>query len=234
MIMRQTTPLNHPDRSVQGNYLQEHVILLHGLARTYRSMNKLANILERAGYQIVNQPYPSTRLPIEKLAEMALSKAILKCQGKGKIHIVAHSLGCILARHYFQKGCPDRLGRVVMLGPPNQGSEIADKLGHLSLYKFINGPAGNQLGTSTSDLPQSLGPVNFETGIIAGNRSINPILSTMLPGANDGKVAVERSRIEGASDHITLPVTHTFMMRNNIVTDQVLAFLHDGKFKQTQ
>jgi hypothetical protein len=123
------------------------------------------------------------------------------------------------------------LGRVVMLGPPNSGSEIVDLLQNVPGFKTVNGPAGLQLSAKKDALPNQLGPANFELGIIAGSRSVNLVLSTMLPMPNDGKVSVESSKLEGMSDHLTMPVTHTFMMRNSAVITQVILFLQQGAFK---
>ncbi len=117
-----------------------------------------------------------------------------------------------------------------MLGPPNKGSEAVDKLKYFPGYYLLNGPAGQELGTTEHDTPKKLGKVNFELGIIAGKRSINLVLSSLIPGPNDGKVSVESTQIEGMKDFITLPVTHTFMMRNPKVIQQALHFLQYGEF----
>ena len=210
---------------------EECVILLHGLARSDRSMNKLAAALKHSGYSIVNYGYPSTRYPIEKLAENAISDALTRCCNPSKIHFVTHSLGGILVRQYLNTHVLKNLGRVVMLGPPNRGSQVVDKLAGVPGFKLINGPAGVQLGTGELSVPKALGPAHYELGIIAGTRSINLILSALLPSPNDGKVTVENTRLEGMTDHITLPVTHTFMMRNAQVIGQVIHFLKYGAFK---
>ena len=117
-----------------------------------------------------------------------------------------------------------------MLGPPNQGTEVVDRLRHIPMFNWLHGPAGSQLGTAQEDPPKKLGAVDFELGVIAGIRSINPLLSTLLTGQNDGKVSVENTKIEGMNDFITLPSTHTFMMRNSKVIYQVIHFLRFGQF----
>jgi len=208
----------------------ECVILLHGLARSDSSMKTLSIALEKAGYQTVNMGYPSTKHNIEKLAQDTIVKALSSCPDASKIHFVTHSMGGILVRQYLSKNTVKNLGRVVMLGPPNKGSQIVDKLGNMPGFELINGPAGSQLGTGTQSVPNILGAVDFELGVIAGTRSFNPLLSSIMPQPNDGKVSVESSKIGGMTAHIELPVTHTFMMNRKLVIDQVLHFLAKGLF----
>tara|TARA_R110001606_G_scaffold399310_1_gene584738 strand:+ start:64697 stop:65293 length:597 start_codon:yes stop_codon:yes gene_type:complete len=195
-------------------------------------MKKLAKALERAGYLTVNANYPSTKFQIEKLAEEAITKALAVCPKEAKINFVTHSMGGILVRQFLSDNNIKNMGRVVMLGPPNKGSQVVDRLKHAPGFKLINGPAGIQLGTMSHSLPNSLGPVDFELGVIAGTRSINPILSLMMPKPNDGKVSVDSSKIAGMTDHIELPVTHSFMMTNETVITQVIHFLAHGLFKK--
>lgn len=209
----------------------ETVVLLHGLARNAGSMSKLAAALKQNGYFVINVDYPSTKHDIESLVDIAIQQTIVQQAPDSKIHFVTHSMGGILVRQFLQDNELENLGRVVMLGPPNQGSEVVDALHALPGFKTINGPAGLQLSASEEGLPAQLGPANFELGVIAGSRSINLILSTMLPVPNDGKVSVESSKLEGMADHVTLPVTHTFMMRNQKVIEQVLCFLKNGRFE---
>jgi hypothetical protein len=117
-----------------------------------------------------------------------------------------------------------------MLGPPNKGSELVDLLADLPGFKTVNGPAGMQLGTKDLSVPNSLGPVDFSLGVVAGTQTINLILSSFLPKPNDGKVSVESTKVEGMTDHIELPATHPFMMWNPDVIEQVLFFLKHGRF----
>src|SRR5208282_2719940 len=148
----------------------EEVILLHGLCRTSHSMAKMERALTEAGYQVKNVDYPSRKAPIQQLADDAIGKAVGDCQrdGAAKIDFVTHSLGGILVRSYLARHTIPSLGRVVMLAPPNQGSEVVDKLGWLFLFKWINGPAGTELGTDKNSTPNKLGTANFPLGIIAG------------------------------------------------------------------
>ncbi|MZR61434.1 triacylglycerol lipase [Alcanivorax sp. DP30] len=213
---------------------QDSVILLHGLARTARAMTKMEKALTEHGYTVINQGYPSTRHDIPELAAQTLPKALAQCPNTGSIHFVTHSMGGILLRQYLSQNTIPRLGRAVMLGPPNQGSEVVDHLGGWAPFRWVNGPAGSQMSTAPDSLPGNLGPVDFSLGVIAGNRTVNLLLSTMLPGPNDGKVTVERTKVKGMHDHLVLPVTHPFMMRNETVIEQVRIFLATGAFDYPQ
>lgn len=206
------------------------VILLHGLARSAGSMEPIAEDLRNSGYRVANIDYPSTEYSVEKLTEMTIVPAIEQCEASPRVHFVTHSMGGILVRQYLAHNSLDRLGRVVMLGPPNQGSEVVDRLGDMPGFEFINGEAGLQLGTSETSLPLQLGPANFDLGIIAGTRTINLVLSGIIPGEDDGKVSVERARLEGMNDFITLPVSHPFIMRDPEAIRQVKHYLAHGRF----
>jgi pimeloyl-ACP methyl ester carboxylesterase len=210
----------------------ETVILLHGLCRTSDSMVKMERALIAAGYTVKNVDYPSRTAPIQKLADDAIGKAVADCQrdGAAKIDFVTHSLGGILVRSYFARHPLPSLGRVVMLAPPNQGSEVVDKLGWLFVFKWLNGPAGSELSTGTNSVPNQLGPVNYSVGVIAGDRSINWINSLLIPGRDDGKVSVERTKLAGMSDWIVIHATHPFIMKNREAIRQTIQFLRTGAF----
>ncbi|WP_246841099.1 triacylglycerol lipase [Hahella sp. CCB-MM4] len=210
--------------------LREAVILLHGLARTPRSMRKLENALSQSGYIVLNQGYPSRHFPIPELAETYVGHAVSQCRDCSRIHFVTHSMGGILVRQYLHHHPLQNVGRVVMLAPPNQGSQVVDKLGWMPAFKYINGPAGQQLGTQAESIPNCLPGVSYETAIIAGNRSINFLLSTLLPGENDGKVTVASTKLSGMKEHMTLPVTHPLIMNHPKVINEVLNFLQYGRF----
>lgn len=213
----------------------EGVVLLHGLARSPRSLGKLEAELTRAGFAVVNLGYPSRSAGIERLADDALTAALAdpRLLGCTRIHFVTHSMGGILLRSYAARRPLPKLGRVVMLAPPNQGSEVVDRIGHWGLFKYINGPAGQELGTGADATPNRLGPVPFELGVIAGNRSINGINSLMIDGPDDGKVSVERTKVAGMKEHLVLPVTHPLMMNDDAVIAATLHFLSTGRFHRT-
>ncbi len=211
---------------------QEIVMLLHGLARTSRSMKRMQKALTDAGYAVHSMQYPSRKNTVQQLADEHLAPLLAQCQAAkpARIHFVAHSLGNIVLRQYFASHRLENAGRIVMLAPPYQGSEVVDKLGSFSLFRWINGPAGLQLGTAGNSLPNRLPAPPVEVGVIAGTRSINWILSALIPGINDGKVSVERTKLAGMKDFAAVNTAHPFIMRNPKVIALTLSFLRQGSF----
>ena len=146
------------------------------------------------------------------------------------MHFVTHSLGGILVRHYLASNDIPNLGRVVMLGPPNQGSHAADVFRGVPGVDWMNGPVGGQLGKGPESIPLRLGKAEFELGIIAGDQSIDPITSAVLENPDDGRVTVEETKLEGMQDFRTVGVSHAFIMKDNEVIDLVTNFLEYGSF----
>jgi len=212
------------------------VVLLHGLARSNRSMRPLEKSLRHAGYRVANIDYPTRDLGFDEIvSEISVQVASLDRHPDSRVHFVTHSLGGLVVRSMLADEQPDDLGRVVMLGPPNQGSELADTFERSWwmgwLFALATGEVGGELGTEGGDVPARLGPVDFELGVVAGNGTINPLYSSLIPGDDDGKVAVESTRVEGMSDFVVVPHSHTFMMRSDRVADEVEHFLRYGRFR---
>ncbi|NBV05858.1 MAG: alpha/beta fold hydrolase [Proteobacteria bacterium] len=220
--------------TVQASELKndgDYVMILHGIARSNKHMQKLATYLQKDGFDVINLSYPSTTHTIEDLTEIINKEISQKTTKDKRIHFIGYSMGGLMVRALIHKYNYKNLGRVVQLAPPNQGSEVADFVKNFWPYKKIFGPAGQQLITDQSALKHLFGEVNYELGIIAGNATIDPISSVIIPGENDGKVAVERTKLEGMKDHVVVSASHTFFPSNKEVQNQTLYFLKNGNFK---
>jgi hypothetical protein len=212
---------------------KEYVVLLHGLARSESSMEKMQKALIDQGYGTCNIAYPSRDHSIHKLAYDYVLPKIKKCipnNDSVKISFITHSMGAIIVRDLLKNEEFKNLGAVVMLSPPNKGSEIVDSLGDYWFFEMLNGPAGKELGTSETSTPNRLGSAKFIVGIITGNFTINPILSMMIPGDDDGKVSIERAKLQGMSDFLVLHVSHPFIMKDDEAIRQSLFFLKNLHF----
>jgi triacylglycerol lipase len=215
----------------------ETVVLLHGLGRSSWAMSYLASGLEREGYVVVNVSYPSRTLPIEAIAAEWLPK-ILRESGADRatrVHFVTHSMGGIVLRQWLShQPAPPNLGRVVMIAPPNAGSEVTERLAKFPPFRWFTGVNGRRLGTRATDLPKMLGPWPAGApalGIIAGDRTLNPLFSAWLPGPDDGKVTVASTRLAGMTDAVTVHHSHTWLMWRKDTAEQVLSFLREGRFQ---
>nr|WP_249159556.1 alpha/beta fold hydrolase [Bradyrhizobium tropiciagri] len=207
--------------------------MLHGISRTARSFRRMELALQDAGFATLNLDYDSRRKPLDALAEDIHPAIDPFANGLGgSIHFVCHSMGGLLARAYLARHRPPRLGRVVMLGTPNGGSEIADRLKDFRAYRALFGPAGQQLGTRRDPATTALLPaIDYSLGIIAGNRSIYPITSLPLPRPHDGRVSVANTKLDGMADHIVIPASHPWLVRNGEAIVQTIMFLQAGTFR---
>jgi len=209
------------------------VVLLHGLARTATSMNPMQRALIEEGFETANIGYASRDNTVEELAEIVIPQGLEACRsnnGVGHVHFVTHSLGGILLRQYLSLHPIPDLGRVVMLGPPNQGSAAVDELRDVPGFDWLNGPAGLQLGKGEDSVPLKLGPATFELGVIAGNRTIDPITSAVLENPDDGRVSVKDTKLDGMADFIVVEHSHALMMRMRRPIELTIRFLNSGSF----
>lgn len=217
---------------VTAETIDECVVLLHGLNRSWRAMRTMAIALQNAGFSTVNVDYPSQSGSIEDLAPRAVGAGLGECRKTGatRIHFVTHSLGGILLRFQNKREPIPDLGRVVMLGPPNQGSEIVDTTQDWPGFEIFSGAAGAQLGTDANSMPAQLGPVDFELGVVAGTGTINLFTSALLPNPDDGKVSVARTQVEGMDDFLVVGNSHRYLTRSKVVIRNTRSFLRNGHF----
>ena len=213
---------------------KEVVVLLHGILRTRRTMQLLNYYLRKKGYYVLNITYPSNKHTLQELTDFLHSELSTRdaFNKASKVHFVTHSMGGILTRYYLSKHKPANLGRVVMMGPPNQGSEFADfmseKRALRKIFKKLFGPAGQQLRVAHKHEDDD---IDYEVGVIAGDLNINPLAPYVLRREkSDGIVAVERTKIEGMKDHVVVKSTHSFMIFNPAVLRQIDHFLKHGVF----
>lgn len=213
-----------------GDEAGARVVLLHGLGRSDRAMRRLERRFEEEGLASEALGYHSRSKSLDEIVD-EFDRALSACCGDAEtLHFVTHSLGGIVLRAWIAREAPARLGRIVMLSPPNHGSELVDRLGPASR---LLGPTGRALGTGPDSAPSrlnELGPVTFELGVIAGDRSFNPLGSWILDGPDDGTVSVESAKLLGMRDFLVLPAPHSFMMYDREVARQAIHFVRHGRF----
>ena len=210
---------------------KEIIILLHGLARSSTSMWLLASRLEDAGYFVRRIGYNSLdQNPDEILKD--ISSQINQCCQKHtqSVHFVGHSLGGLMVRAYLQNNKIDKLGRVVLLGTPNKGSEAADHFSNSWLMNIL-GPTAKTLGTDDNSFPNSLKAPYYPVGIIAGVVK-SELNDPVIPGKDDGVVSVEATKIDGMTDFIIIETGHSMMRYDSEVADQTIEFIKNGVFKE--
>jgi len=218
--------------SVKTAPAEEVVILLHGIANIPLSMKYLENSLEKAGYQVHNLGYPSTDVSIEEAASRIREK-VTAMSGANTINFVGHSMGNLLIRMLLGDDLPG-VGRVVMIAPPNQGSFMAQRLEDRDVYRWIFGPAGQQLPADNRDFFESLPIPNCQFGVIAGGRGTEEGYNPFLEGDDDGTVSVEETKLPGAADHTLVNATHTLILFDPETVEQTIHFLKFGKFQKVE
>lgn len=219
--------------SKRGQHPDECVVLLHGLGRSSLSMKPMEWYLRANGYDVLNMGYPSRRTSISGLGSEWLPGKLRSFEGPGRrVHFVTHSMGGIVLREFLAASPECRVGRVVMLAPPNRGSEVAERLRRLRCFQKVMGPAAVTLGTGNESVPIRLGPITAETGIIAANRSLNPLFSAWLAGRDDGRVSVASTRLEGMKEHRVVRSTHSGVLYRPAVWKMTARFIADGSFRE--
>ena len=207
----------------------EAVILVHGLGRSPSSMLILGQRLEWAGYRVTIAEYPSLTASFDEQLKTLHDAVEECCLDASRVHFVGHSLGALVIRGHLAENRPESLGRVVLLAPPNQGSLFVDWLEEMQLASDVLGPVGSALGTDSADIPATLPLPDYEVGIIAGNRSTQPIGPPAIPGPDDGIVSVEQARI-GDVPMLVLPRSHAFIANSRHTANAVIRFLRTGEF----
>lgn len=219
-VLQPATPLASP----------RTVVLLHGYGRRPGSLDRIAHTLVDAGYRVCKIAYRSVRQGPPEILQQ-LTRDLEQCgAGQGTLDFVTHSFGGILVRALAEDAAPGRIGRVVMLAPPNHGSELSDLINSSSLLGFFAGPVVADLGTGPASLPNRLGPAEFDVGIIAGSKSVHPIGTFIIEGPNDGTVTVSSARLVGMRDFAVTPRAHSFIMNAPEVVAEVQEFLTNGCF----
>lgn len=209
----------------------ECVVVLHGLRGTSSTFNTLSERLQNEGYGVLLVDYPSTQYDIQTLADSIFPQAIRCCEPHcHSLHIVAHSMGAILVRYYLQEHPMDKLGRVVMLSPPNHGIALIDRFRGCSLFRTFNGPGGMQLGANKDSFVNSLTAPDYQVGILMSTCSINWLASLFIPGKDDGRVSLSSARLSGMQDFKLIPTNHHVIMKKQETIDEVVQFLKQGKF----
>ncbi|MEO0795047.1 MAG: alpha/beta fold hydrolase [Verrucomicrobiota bacterium] len=206
------------------------VVLIHGLAASGANMWHIEETLDAEGYRVLNVEYPSMSYSLEELAP-AIRAVVDEYVGDApKIHFVTHSMGGILLRMIQRDDPIEQIGRVVMLAPPNHGSYAVNVFEGIEPFESAIGPAGLALRDGDNAFLEHLGTPDFEFGVLAGSRGVDPIFSTMIPGPDDGVVSVESTKLEGMSDFKVIHVSHPMIVIDAEAMDNIVAFLQTGEF----
>lgn len=210
--------------------LHQTVILLHGLRKSAAHMRPLAQHLEAQGYDVYNIDYPSNEHDLTTLIRMLTARILALTTTSQTVHFVGFSMGALIIRGILHTYRPKSLGRVVQIGPPNQGSQLSDRLKNLWLYRKWFGPAGQELQTNQSSIQHLFGPIDYELGVIAGKQTYDLSVAWAFNSPNDGRVAIEHTKVDGMKDHIVMPGHHIYFPKKKNVINQVCYFLKHGCF----
>lgn len=199
---------------------------LHGWFSSPLIMMRLERALRREGYQVFSPAYRSIRVPLDRLATEFLPDFLRRSipSGIARLHFVCHSMGGLVLRGALAGHRPSALGRVVFLGTPHHGSEAADFWARSALCRWVAGPNLAALRTGPAGYAATLGPVDYESLVIAGDRPLSPFWSA-LPAPHDGKVSVASTRLPGATRHLTLHHPHIALPIRAEIIRQVVGFL---------
>ncbi|MCG7915732.1 MAG: alpha/beta fold hydrolase [Candidatus Thiodiazotropha weberae] len=217
---------NQAESSEPGE--KEVVVLLHGLARSNTAMWLLKQRLEEAGFHVEAIDYASFNQTSQQIIGNITNQINECCKSiNNRVHLVGHSLGGLLIRAYLEHNQIQNLGRVVLVGTPNQGSEVAD-YANQKWWGQLAGQAALSLGTTKESFPNTLPEPDYPVGIIAGVRESDN--EELIPGLDDGLVSVESTKLRNMQDFIAVPSGHSMMRYNKVVATQTIIFLKSGKF----
>ena len=218
----------HHNQNVQA----EQVVLLHGFGRQGTAMFLLQKRIRDAGFEAHSIEYASVQDPPDVILEKVAEQISICCKNdRHRVHFVGHSLGGLIIRAYLDQKPLKNLGRVVLLGTPNQGSELVDIYGDSWLIKIL-GHTVRVLGTDESSFPSRIGPPYYPLGIIAGTADINPLTKDHLPGPDDGLVSVKSTKVDGMTDFLEVDTSHSMMRYNETVARETIHFLKNGRFSE--
>ena len=211
--------------------MTDAVAVLHGIFQPAFTMRPLCRHLAGEGYSVINVDYPSTAHPIEELAEIVADRIDAHAATvDGRLHLVGYSMGGLVIRAFLRDRVPVNLGKVVMIGTPNHGSEVADFLRSFPPFRYLYGPAGQQLITDQKEFASIFADEGLDLGIIAGDSAFNPLLRHIFGKPSDGRVSVESTRLDCAADHLVVHSNHTMLPHNAVVWKQTASFLRQGRF----
>jgi pimeloyl-ACP methyl ester carboxylesterase len=201
-----------------------HTIVIHGLWMTGVEASLLRHRLAHAGFAVEQYHCRSLTTDVETVVS-ELEQRVRAVPGPA--HLVGHSLGGLVALRLAER-LPDlELGHVVLLGSPVNGSAAARAVAAWPGMQWMLGrlPAEELLATGrrwTRGTP---------IGVIAGTQSMGlGRFVGRLREPNDGTVSVDETRLEGATEHLVLPVSHMGMLVSDEVAHRVATFLRTGTF----